>query len=162
MMKKTLSCLAMNRPGVLAKIASVFAEQGINIYSLAAGEIEEEDKSRMTIVVEGDERTVREAEQHLARVPEVIGLEDFGTGGLIAMELLLIKVRLRPRSIPQVLQIAELFNAQVIAVSDRAMVLALPSEEKRINGLVRLLKPIGIIEMSRSGQIAVTSPEEET
>ena len=158
-MKKTLSCLAFNRPGVLAKIASVFAEEGINIYSLAAGEIEEEDKSRMTIVVEGDEQTVRKAEKHLSGVPEVIGLEDFGKGGLIAMELLLIKVRLRPRSIPQILQIAELFNAQVIAVSDQAMVLALPSEEKRINGLVRMLKPIGIVEMSRSGQIAVTSPE---
>jgi acetolactate synthase-1/3 small subunit len=158
-MKKTLSCLALNRPGVLAKIASVFAEEGINIYSLAAGEIEEEDKSRMTIVVEGDEQTVSKAEQHLSRVPEVIGLEDFDTGGLIAMELLLIKVRLRARSIPQILQIAELFNAQVIAVSDQAMVLALPSEEKRINGLVCMLKPVGIIEMSRSGQIAVTSPE---
>jgi acetolactate synthase-1/3 small subunit len=158
-MKKTLSCLARNRPGVLAKIASVFAEEGINIYSLAAGEIEEEDKSRMTIVVEGDEHTVQKAEEHLSRVDEVIGLEDFGEGGLIAMELLLIKVRLKPRSIPQILQIAELFNAQVIAVSGQAMVLALPSDEKRINGLVSMLKPIGIIEMSRSGQIAVTSPE---
>jgi len=158
-MKTTLSCLAYNRPGVLAKIASTFAEEGINIYSLAAGEIEEEDKSRMTIVVEGDKKTVEKAEEHLARIREVIRLEDFGEGELIAMELLLIKVRLRPRSIPQILQIAELFNAQVIAVSDRAMVLALPSDEKRINGLVRMLKPIGIIEMSRSGQIAVTSPE---
>jgi acetolactate synthase-1/3 small subunit len=75
------------------------------------------------------------------------------------MELLLIKVRLRTRSIPQILQIAELFNAQVIAVSDLSMVLALPSEENRINGIIRMLKPIGIIEMSRSGQIAVTAPE---
>jgi acetolactate synthase-1/3 small subunit len=157
-MKTTLSCLAYNRPGVLAKIASTFAEEGINIYSLAAGETEDEDKSRMTIVVEGDIDTVKKAEKHLSHVPDVIVLEDFEEGDLIAMELILIKVRLRTRNIPQILQIAELFNAQVIAVSDRAMVLALPSEEKRINGLVRLLRPIGIIEMSRSGQIAVTAP----
>lgn len=158
-MKTTLSCLVYNRPGVLAKIASVFAQVGINIYSLAAGEIEEEDKSRMTIVVDADRETVKKAEEHLARNRDVIRLDDLGEGDLIAMELLLIKVRIRPKSIPQILQISELFNAQVIAVSDTAMVLALPSDEKKINGLVQMLKPIGIIEMSRSGQIAVKSPE---
>jgi acetolactate synthase-1/3 small subunit len=158
-MKTTLSCLVYNRPGVLAKIASVFAQVGINIYSLAAGEIEEEDKSRMTIVVDADRETVKKAEEHLAQNRDVIRLDDLGKGDLIAMELLLIKVRIRSKSIPQILQISELFNAQVIAVSDTAMVLALPSDEKKINGLVQMLKPIGIIEMSRSGQIAVTSPE---
>ena len=160
-MKNTLSCLVYNRPGVLAKIASAFAQVGINIYSLAAGEIEEEDKSRMTIVVDADSETVKKAEAHLRRNPDVIRLDDLAENNLISMELLLIKVRIRPRSIPQILQISELFNAQVIAVSDTAMVLALPSDEKRINGLVKMLKPIGIIEMSRSGQIAVTSPDEE-
>jgi acetolactate synthase-1/3 small subunit len=158
-MKTTLSCLVYNRPGVLAKIASVFAQVGINIYSLAAGEIEEEDKSRMTIVVDADRETVKKAEEYLSRNRDVIRLDDLGEGDLIAMELLLIKVRIRPKSIPQILQISELFNAQVIAVSDTAMVLALPSDENKINGLVQMLKPIGIIEMSRSGQIAVTSPE---
>ncbi len=158
-MKTTLSCLVYNRPGVLAKIASTFAQEGINIFSLAAGEIEEEDKSRMTIVVDADRETIKQAEDQLTRIREVIRLDDLEEGALIAMELLLIKVRIRPKSIPQILQIAELFNAQVIAVSDSAMVLALPSDEKKINGLVRMLKPIGIIEMSRSGQIAVTSPD---
>jgi acetolactate synthase-1/3 small subunit len=158
-MKTTLSCLVYNRPGVLAKIASVFAQAGINIYSLAAGEIEEEDKSRMTIVVDADRETVKKAEEHLVRNRDVIRLDDLGESALIAMELLLIKVRIRPKSIPQILQISELFNAQVIALSDTAMVLALSSDEKKINGLVQMLKPIGLIEMSRSGQIAVTSPE---
>jgi acetolactate synthase-1/3 small subunit len=158
-MKTTISCLVYNRPGVLAKIASTFAQEGINIFSLAAGEIEEEDKSRMTIVVDADRETVKQAEAQLTRIRDVIRLDDLGEGTLIAMELLLIKVRIRPENIPQILQIAELFNAQVIAVSDSAMVLALPSDEKKIDGLVRMLKPIGIIEMSRSGQIAVTSPD---
>lgn len=160
-MKHTISCLAYNRPGVLAKIANSFARENINIYSLAAGEVEEEDKSRMTIVVDADRDTIRKAEDHLLRIDEVIKLHDFQADELIDMELLLIKVRIKPHSIPQILQIAELFNAQVIAVSDSAMVLSLASGEKRINGLVRMLKPIGIIEMSRSGEIAVTSPEWE-
>ena len=155
-MKNTLSCLVYNRPGVLAEIASTFAQFGINIYSLAAGEIEEEDKTRMTIVVDADSETVKKAEKHLARNRDVIRFDDLAEDNLIAMELLLIKVRIRPKSIPQILQISELFNAQVIAA---AMVLALPSDEKKINGLVKMLKPIGIIEMSRSGQIAVTSPD---
>ena len=158
-MKTTLSCLAYNKPGVLAKIASTFAQEGINIYSLAVGEVEEEEKSRMTIIVDADPDTVRKAEKHLQKIDDVIMLHDFSQEELIAMELLLIKVRIKPKNIPQILQIAELFNAQVIAVSDAEMVLALPSEEQRINGMVKMLKPMGITEMSRSGSIAVTSPE---
>lgn len=154
-MKHTLSCLTYNKPGVLAKVARTFAEEGINIYSLAVGEVEEEDKSRMTIVVDADEDTVRRAERHLEGIDEVIKLFDLREEELIAMELLLIKISIRPENIPQILQIAELFNAQVIAVSDVSMVLTLASEEKRVNGLVKMFKPLGIIEMSRSGKLAV-------
>jgi acetolactate synthase-1/3 small subunit len=154
-MKHTLSCLVCNRPGVLAKIANAFAEEGINIYSLAAGEVEEEDKSRMTIVVDADDITVRRAENHLKEMEDVIRLFDLQEQELIAMELLLIKIRIKPENIPQTLQIAELFHAQVIAVSEVSMVLTLASEEKRIDGLVKLLKPLGIEEMSRSGKLAV-------
>ena len=158
-MKHTLSCLAYNRPGVLAKIARTFAEEGINIYSLAAGEVEEEDKSRMTIVVDADDITVRRAEKHLKDMEDVIRLFDLQEQELIAMELLLIKIRIKPENIPQTLQIAELFHAQVIAVSEEKMVLTLASEEKRIDGLVKLLKPLGIEEMSRSGKLAVRGME---
>jgi acetolactate synthase-1/3 small subunit len=154
-MKHTLSCLAYNRPGVLAKIARTFAEEGINIYSLAAGEVEEEGKSRMTIVVDADDITVRRAEKHLKDMEDIIRLFDLQEQELIAMELLLIKIRIKPENIPQILQIAELFHAQVIAVSEESMVLTLASEEKRIDGLVKLLKPLGIEEMSRSGKLAV-------
>jgi len=157
-MKYTLSCLVDNVPGVLAKIARTFAQEKINILSIAAGEIEEEDKSRMTIVVDADESTVKRAEEHLQGIEEVIRLVDLKEGELIDMELLLIKIHILPEKIPQILQIAELFNAEVIAVSESAMVLALHSEEKRVNGLVRMLKQYGIEEMSRSGRIAVSAP----
>ena len=158
-MKHTLSCLARNEPGVLAKIARSFAEEGINIYSLAAGEVEEEGKSRMTIVVDADIDTVKRAEERLGRIEEVIKLRDFSDEELIAMELLLIKIRIKPESIPQILQIAELVGAQVISVSDLSMVLTLASEEKKVNGMVRMLKPLGIVEMSRSGKLAVSSAD---
>ena len=160
-MKHTLSCLAYNRPGVLAKIASTFAEENINIYSLTAGEVEEEGKSRMTIVVDADEDTVRRAEEQLVKINEVIKLLDLQERELIAMELLLIKIRMRPKNIPQILQIAEIFNAQVIAVSEDSMVLTLASEEKRIDGLVKMLKSFEIVEMSRSGKLAVRGVEKE-
>jgi len=154
-MKHTLSCLVYNRPGVLAKIAHTFAEEGINIYSLSAGEVEEEDKSRLTIVVDADDITVRRAETHLKGIAEVIRLFDLQEQELIAMELLLIKIKIESKNIPQILQIAELFHAQVIAVSEESMVLSLASEEKRIDGLVKLLKPLGIVEMARTGKLAV-------
>ena len=159
-MKHTISCLVFNRPGVLAKIARSFAEEGINIYSLAAGEVEEEDKSRMTIVVEADSGTVTRAKERLGNIDDVIKLRDFEDGELIAMELLMVKIRLKPQNIPQILQIAELVGAQVIAVSDAAMVLTLAAEEKKINGAIRMLKPLGIVEMSRSGTLAVSGRDQ--
>ena len=154
-MKRTLSCLVYNKPGVLEKIAASFADMGINIYSLAAGEVEEEDKTRMTIVVDTEEKLVKEAERKLKEVKYVIQLQHFSNEELISMELLLIKVRIKAHQIPQILQIAELFNANVIAVSGISMVLSVASEEKRIDGMIRMLKPMGIIEMSRSGKLAV-------
>jgi len=159
-MRHTLSCLAYNRPGVLAKISRSFAEEGINIYSLAAGEVEEEDKSRMTIVVDADSGTVKRAKDRLGKIDDVIKLHDFAEGELIAMELLMVKIRLKPDTIPQILQIAELVGAQVIAVSDTAMVLTLAAEEKKINGAIRMLKPLGIVEMSRSGTLAVSGRDQ--
>lgn len=154
-MKQTLSCLVYNKPGVLEKIAASFGDMGINIYSLAAGEVEEEDKTRMTIVVDADEDLVRKAEAELNGLSDIIQLQDFSNEELISMELLLIKVKIKAHQIPQILQIAELFNANVIAVSEFSMVLSLASEGKRIDGMVRMLKPMGIVEMSRSGKLAV-------
>jgi acetolactate synthase-1/3 small subunit len=159
-MKHTLSCLAYNRPGVLAKIARSFAEEGINIYSLAAGEVEEENKSRMTIVVDADSGTVMRAKDRLGMIDDVIKLHDFEEGELIAMELLMVKIRLKPETVPQILQIAELVGAQVIAVSDAAMVLTLAAEEKKVNGAIRMLKPLGIVEMARSGTLAVSGRDQ--
>jgi len=155
-MKHTLSCLACNRPGVLAKIARAFSEEDINIYSLAAGETEEEDKSRIIIVVEADTQTLQRAEERLGKIRDILKLYDLREGELIAMEFLMIKIRIKPEFIPQILQTAELFNAQVIAVSDEAMVLTLAEEEKRVNGLIKMLKKFEILEMCRSGKLAVS------
>ena len=160
-MKYTMSCLVFNRPGVLAKIAQSFAKENINIYSLAAGETEEEGKSRMTIVVDADQDLMDKAEARLKEIEEVIQVHDFQGSELISRELLLIRIRIKAEYIPQILQIAELFNAQVIAVSEMSMVLSLSAEEQRVNGMVRMLMPMGIQEMSRSGKLAVGSPEQE-
>lgn len=160
-MKHTLSCLVYNRPGVLARIALSFAEEGINILSLAAGETEDENKTRMTIVVETKSDMMKKAEERLQEIDEVIQIHDLQETELISRELLLIRIRIRAENIPQILQIAELFNAQVIAVSETSMAMSLSAEENRVNGMVRMLKPMGIQEMSRSGKLAVASPEME-
>jgi acetolactate synthase-1/3 small subunit len=103
---------------------------------------------------------VTRAKDRLGRIDDIIKLRDFEEGELIAMELLMVKIRLKPQNIPQILQIAELVGAQVIAVSDAAMVLTLAAEEKRINGAIRMLKPLGIVEMSRSGTLAVSGRDQ--
>jgi len=160
-MKHTLSCLVRNQPGVLARVSAAFASKGINIESLAVGETEDTNVSRVTIVVVGDDRTVLEAEEQCKSLDVVIELEDLASEEYFARELLLIKVRIRPETIPRVMQVAELFQARVIGLTDRALTLELASDHKAIDAMLKMVRPLGIVSMARSGQIAIPAGDED-
>ncbi len=160
-MKHTLSCLVRNQQGVLARVSEAFSSKGINIESLAVGETEDTNVSRATIVVMGDEQTVLEAERQCRSLDVVIRLEDLASEEFFARELLLLKVRIRPETIPRLMQMAELFQARVLGLTDKTITLELAADHKAIDGLLKMVRPMGIVSLARSGQIAIPASDDD-
>ncbi|HEO71800.1 MAG TPA: acetolactate synthase small subunit [Candidatus Hydrogenedentes bacterium] len=160
-MKHTLSCLVKNQRGVLARVSEAFASAGISIDSLAVAETEDTEVSRATIVVSGDEATLAEAERQCEALDVVLQLEDLASEEFYARELLLLKVRIEPDTITRIMQAAELFEARVIGMSDRTITLELAGEHRAIDGLLKMMRPLGIVALARSGLIAVSVTDEE-
>ncbi len=159
-MKHTISCLVRNEPGVLAQVARSFADGEINIASLSAGTTEQPSISRLTIVVQGNDDTVRRVEEVVQGLPSVLKLEDLASKEYFARELLLVKVEVAPEFISRMMQMAEMFDARVIGLTHRTMTLELAAEDRKIDALMKLLEPMKIVSMARSGRIAVSAEEE--
>lgn len=160
-MKHTISCLVKNQRGVLAQVSEAFASKGINIESLAVAETEKTEVSRATIVVTGDDATVAEAERQCGSLEVVIRLEDLASEEFHARELMLVKLRVEPATIPSIMQASELAQARVIGMSDRTMTLELAGEHHTVDGFLKMVRPFGIVALARSGQIAVSVGDEE-
>jgi len=160
-MKHTVTCLVKNQPGALADLTGAFFERGINIYSLAVSEREESEVSRMTIVVEAEEHQLDEIDKVAGEVEAVTAIQDLSMDELTTRELLLLKVQATPENIPKIMQTAEMFRAEVVAVNKTTLTLAHVSIAQRIDGIIRALRPLGIVELARSGRIAVTNSEAE-
>lgn len=156
-MKHTISCLVRNEPGVLAHVARRFADEKINIFSLAAGTTESPAVSRMTIVVDGDDKTVAHVERVIQELPNVLEVQDLASEEFFARELLLVKVAIAPESISRLMQMAEMFDARVIGVTPHTMTLELAAEDHRIDAMLKLLEPLKIVSVARSGRIAVSA-----
>ena len=159
-MKHTISCLVKNQSGVLAQVSEAFAGKGINIESLAVGETEDPSISRATIVVAADDHTVSEAERECKALDVVIQLEDLASEEFYARELLLVKVHVEPDTITRIMQVSELFQARVIGLSEKTITLELAGEHRAVDGLLKMVRPLGIVALARSGQIAVPAGDE--
>jgi len=159
-MKHTISCLVRNEPGVLEEVARSFADEEVNISSLAAGTTETPGVSRLIIVVVGDDETVADVERVVQALPNVLRLEDLASKEFFARELLLVKVEVAPESISRMMQMAEMFDARVIGMTERTMTLELAAEDHKIDAMLKLLEPMKIVSMARSGRIAVSAEEE--
>ena len=154
-MRHTLSCVVKNATGILARVVNGIAEDRINIHSVAVSETDEVDTSRMTLVVEGEEHTASRIYEHIRGLPEVVELEEFTEGQFISRQMMLVKVKAEGNTIARVMQVAELMRATVLDVGDKTMTLELTGEEEQMNAIIRMLKPYGILELARSGRIAV-------
>ncbi|MBN1672565.1 MAG: acetolactate synthase small subunit [Kiritimatiellae bacterium] len=159
-MKHTISCIVQNHAGVLAAIAGSFAEKGINIASLAVGETEDSSTSRMTIVVKSDESALDEVVAHLKDHGDVIDVEDIEREDMVERELMLAKVRAEGEDIAKVMQLVEVFRATVAGMGTDCLVIEMTGSEERVDALVRLLVPFGILELARTGRVAVHHHEE--
>ncbi len=154
-MRHTLAVLVENRAGVLARVAGLFRRRGFNIESLAVGPTEDPTVSRMTIVVEGDERMVDQVVKQLDKLIDVIHVEALAGGETVSRELALIKVRAKPANRTAIIQIVDVFRANVIDVGKETLVIEVTGEEDKVNALLELLQEYGIMEIVRTGKIAL-------
>ena len=154
-MKYTLSVLVENQPGVLSKVAGLFARRGFNIDSLAVGITEDPTVSRMTIVVEGDAYTVEQLEKQLNKVVDVIKVRTIPQQDLISRELMLIKCTATGRTRSEILDIAKIMDANIVDLTKTTMTLEICDLPDRLDLLEELLKSYNIQEVMRTGTIAL-------
>ena len=151
----TLVALVQDRPGVLTRVASMFRRRGYNIASLAVGKSEQVGLSRMTVVVDGDEDTVAQVTKQLDKLIEVIRVSNISNEEIVVRELALIKVSSTATNRGEIIQIVNLFRANIVDVGIQSMVIEITGEEDKIQALYNLLEPFGILEMLRTGRIAM-------
>ncbi len=151
----TLVALVQDRPGVLTRVASMFRRRGYNIASLAVGKSEQQGLSRMTVVVNGDEDTVAQVTKQLDKLIEVIRVSNISLEEIVVRELALIKVSSTTADRGEIIQIVNLFRANIVDVGTHSMVIEITGEEDKIQALYNLLEPFGILEMLRTGRVAM-------
>jgi acetolactate synthase-1/3 small subunit len=153
--KHTLTVLVENKPGVLTRIAGLFARRGYNIESLAVGRTENPAISRMTIVVEGDDRVIEQVGKQLYKLIEVIKLTDITNDEHVDREMILIKVNADPAIRGEIMQIVEIFRARIVDIGRNSLIIEATGDEGKINAIESALRPFGIKEVVRTGKIAM-------
>src|SRR4249920_706916 len=155
MSKHTLSVLVENRPGVLTRVAGLFARRGFNIHSLAVGPTEFVDVSRMTVVVDVEDLPLEQVTKQLNKLVSVIKIVELEGSSSVQRELLLVKVRADLQTRSHVLETAQLFRAKVVDVAPDAVTIEATGNAEKLEALLRVLEPFGIKELVQSGMVAV-------
>lgn len=153
---QTLVVYVEDRPGVLTRVASLFRRRSFNIASLTVGHTDQPGVSRMTIVMEGDDADALRCEANLYRLVNVLRVENVTHLPAVVRDLALVKVRCAAASRRDLLQVIEVFRARVIDMSVDAVIVEITGTEDKIEGLLDVLRPHGIIEMVRTGSVAMT------
>lgn len=159
---RTFIAYVEDLPGVLNRVTSLFRRRSYNIGSLAVGRTHEPGVSRMTIVVEADELGARRVEANLYKLVNVLRVEDTTLRPTVARELALIKVRADAGSRPGVMQVCDVFRARVIDVAPEALICEITGPAAKIDGFVEVLLPYGVIEMVRTGAVAMVRSAEQS
>lgn len=154
--RHTLIALVADRPGVLTRMASLFRRRGYNIESIVVGHSELPHLSRMTIVVNGVASIVEQVRKQLAKVVDVVKVSDISDEETIARELALIKVKASSATRSEIIQIVDVFRANIVDVAPDSLTIEVTGDEEKIDSLVNLLRGFGIKEMTKTGRIAMT------
>src|SRR3954452_21078425 len=155
MSRHTLSVLVENKPGVLARIASLFSRRGFNIDSLAVGPTENPEISRMTIVVNVEELPLEQVTKQLNKLVNVIKIVELDPDASVQRELLLVKVKAGLATRSHVLETVQLFRAKVVDVAPDAVTIEATGTADKLDAFIRVLEPFGIKELVQSGMVAV-------
>ena len=154
-MKHTLSVLVEDESGALSRISGLFARRGFNIDSLAVGPAETRGISRLTMVVEGDDQTLQQMTKQLNKLFNVLGVADLSNLAAVERELMLLKVSSKEETRGKILELVQVFRAKVVDVSDIALTLEVVGDPGKLVALEKLLEPYGILEIARTGKIAL-------
>ncbi len=161
-MRHVLSAVVQNVPGVLAHISGMLASRGYNIDSLAVGETEDPHLSRMTFVVVGDDNVLEQVRKQLEKIVTVVRVVDISSQDFVERDLMLIKVRCgsgAQRS--EIRELAEVFRGRIVDVSAAEVVVEVSGQERKVEAFVHLMRPYGIVELVRTGRIAIVRGEEK-
>ena len=153
--KHTISVLVENKFGVLARISGLFSARGFNIDSLAVGTTEDPTVSRMTIVVNTEDTDAALVEKNLRKLINVLDVHDLARQPTVARDLALIKVQADANSRAEIAQLADIFRAKIIDVASDSVIVEATGDEEKIDGLIELLKPKGVLELARTGRVAM-------
>jgi len=154
--KHILSLLVENKPGVLARIAGLFSRRGFNIQSLAVGPTDDPTLSRLTLTVDGALHPIDQVTKQLHKLVNVIKIRDLEPAESVARELALFKISADGESRGQIMQFADIFRGKVIDVSKRSVTVEITGTDDKIAAFERMIRPFGLIEMIRTGEIAIS------
>ena len=154
-MKHTLAVLVENKPGVLTRIAALFARRGFNIDSLAVGETEDPRISRMTIAVDAQDSPLEQVTKQLHKLINVIKITDLDPATSVERELMLVKVRAGADSRAEIMQIVEVFRAKIVDVGKDELVVEVTGTREKMEAILGLMRPFGVVELVRTGRIAM-------
>jgi len=155
MAKHTLIALMEDKPGVLNRVASLFRRRQFNIESLTVGHSETPGISRMTIVVEADHAGIEQVERQLYKLINVTQVSDVSHQPTVIRELALIKVHATASTRAEIMQLVDIFRAKVVDVAAESLTIEITGPEDKVDSLVKLLRPFGIMEMARTGRVAM-------
>jgi len=160
--RHTISVLVANRPGVLARVAGLFSRRGFNIDSLAVGTTQDPEYSRISLVVQGDDRTIEQVTKQLNKLIDVIKVSDITKSETVDRELVLIKVGSKPEERNEIISLANTFRAKVVDVGEESMVLEVTGEDEKLSAFERLMRRYGITEMVRTGKVILVRGAQNT
>ena len=154
-MRHTISVLVENEFGVLARVAGLFSGRGFNIESLSVAETLDPTVSRLTLVTRGDDQVLEQIEKQLNKLVNVIRVTDFTGTEHVERELVLIKVKAEERTRGELVNIVDIFRAKIIDVSRQSYIVEITGTEDKVRALIELLTPLGILEVVRTGRVAM-------
>ncbi|MGA0039779.1 MAG: acetolactate synthase small subunit [Pirellulales bacterium] len=155
-MRHVLSATVQNVPGVLSHISGMLASRGYNIDSLAVGETEDPGLSRMTFVVRGDDRVLNQVRLQLEKIVTVVDVSDISSQDYVERDLMLIKVKAPAGAVrSQVKELADIFRGKIVDVAGDSVIVEISGTESKIEGFIDMMRPLGIIELVRTGRIAM-------
>jgi acetolactate synthase-1/3 small subunit len=159
-MQHTLVALVEDKPGVLNRVASLFRRRAFNIESLTVGHTDQQGISRMTIVVDSDDTSVERLTAYLYKLVNVVQVHDLSAVPTVSRDLAMIKINAPAENRTHIMQTVDVFRARIVDVTNNSFIIEVTGDEEKINGFVEVLRPLGIIEMVRTGIVTMARGSE--